>query len=158
MNDHLPKVAILLGFGLFLMLLAVRRLRHYRLKERYTLLFVFSAVPFLGLAVWPGAIGWLARHLDIQYYTLALMIVSAYFILMIFELLTIVSVQDRRINTLAQIVGVMMEKHGMSDRQTRDASDTSDPSGILDAPDTTPRREAGESTRAQASKPFEQVR
>lgn len=154
----MTKVAILLGFGLFLMLLAVRRLRHYRLKERYTLLFVFSAIPFIGLAAWPGAIGWLALHLDIHYSTLALMCVSGFFILMIFELLTIVSVQDRRINTLAQIVGVMMEKHGMSDRQSRDASDTSDLSDILDAPDTTPRRGAGESTRAQASKPFEQVR
>jgi len=35
---------------------------------------------------------------------------------MVFELLTIVSLQDRKISTLAQIVGIMMEKHGMSDR------------------------------------------
>jgi hypothetical protein len=35
---------------------------------------------------------------------------------MIFELLTIVSLQDRKISTLAQIVGILMEKHGMSDR------------------------------------------
>jgi hypothetical protein len=34
---------------------------------------------------------------------------------MVFELLTIVSLQDRKIATLAQIVGILMEKQGMSE-------------------------------------------
>jgi hypothetical protein len=47
----------------------------------------------------------------------------------IFELLTIVSLQDRKIATLAQIVGILMEKHGMGDRPTGESKpvESSDP-------------------------------
>jgi hypothetical protein len=107
---------ILIFFGLTLLLMAVRRLRVYRLNERHALVFVFTGLPFLILAVWPDAIGWLAQRLGIAYQTVALMCVAAFLLLMVFELLTIVSLQDRKISTLAQIVGIMMEKHGMSDR------------------------------------------
>jgi len=151
------KVAILLGFGIVLVLLAVRRLRHYRLKERYTLLFFACALPFLGLAVWPGAIGWLAIKLDIHYAIVALMCVSSFFILMIFELLTIVSTQDRRINTLAQIVGVMMEKHGMSDRdpgaRVPHAGDANTRRSPVDG-----LRMLDEKTRTSVADPYEKVR
>jgi hypothetical protein len=54
--------------------------------------------------------------LRIDYHTVSLLCVAAFLILMVFELLTIVSLQDRKIATLAQIVGILMEKHGMSDR------------------------------------------
>ena len=107
-------ILILLGGALFL--LAVRRLRQYRLKERYTLLFLFTGLPFFLLAIWPDAVAWLADFMDIEYGTLSLIGVTAFLLLMIFELLTIVSVQDQKIASLAQIVGILMEKHGMSDR------------------------------------------
>lgn len=112
----MPRRLILLFFGLGVLFIAVRRLRVYRLKERHALLFLMTGLPFLVLAVWQDAIGWLATRLGIAYQTVSLMCVSAFLILMVFELLTIVSLQDRRISTLAQIVGIMMEKHGMSDR------------------------------------------
>jgi hypothetical protein len=92
--------------------MAIRRLRAYRLKERHMILFVLTGLPFLGLALWPDAIGSLAKLLNIQYFTLALLCVTAFLILMVFELLTIVSSQDRKISTLAQMVGIMMEKQG----------------------------------------------
>jgi len=111
---------ILLAFGLTVLLMAVRRLRHYRLKERHALFFLITGLPFLLLAFWQDAIGWLAIQLGIAYQTVALMCVSAFLLLMVFELLTIVSLQDRKISTLAQIVGIMMEKHGMCDRPGRD--------------------------------------
>jgi len=113
------RVVILLMFGLGFLLMAVRRLRFYRLNERHALVFVFTGVPFLVLAVWPEAIGWLALRLHIQYQTVALLCVSAFLLLMVFELLTIVSLQEKKIATLAQIVGIMMEKHGMSDRNVK---------------------------------------
>ncbi len=112
-----------LFFGLCVLYLAVRRLRVYQLKERYTLLFFFTGSPFLVLAVWPSMIGWVADGLKIQYVTVALLCVAAFLILMVFELLTIVSLQDRKIATLAQIVGIMMEKHGMSDRNLMNVDD-----------------------------------
>lgn len=117
----LYKPLILIFFGLTLLLLAVRRMRRYRLKERYTLVFLLLGVPFLALAAWPNAIGWFAAKLDIQYGTISLLCVSAFLILMIFELLTIVSLQDRKINTLAQLVGIMMQKQGLSDHAARPA-------------------------------------
>jgi hypothetical protein len=101
---------ILVAFGGLLLLMAVRRLRRYQLKERYTLLFLFLGVPFLVLAVWPGGVEWLARLLGMAYYTAMLLCVSAFLILTVFELLTIVSQQDRRISTLAQGVAILMEK------------------------------------------------
>jgi hypothetical protein len=49
--------------------------------------------------------------------------IAAFLILVIFEMLTIISLQDRKISTLAQIVGIMMEKEGITDRPRADDSD-----------------------------------
>jgi hypothetical protein len=111
------KSVVLILLGGAILLLSVRRLRQYRLKERYTLLFLFTGLPFFLLALWPDAVAWLAQKMHIEYGTLALIGVTAFLLLMIFQLLTIVSVQDQKIASLAQIVGILMEKHGMSDRQ-----------------------------------------
>jgi hypothetical protein len=119
-----PRI-ILLGFGLSLLLMAVRRLRVYRLRERHALVFLFTGLPFLLLAAWQDSLGWLALRLGIAYQTVALLLLSAFLLLMVFELLTIVSVQDRKISTLAQIVGIMMERHGMDDRNLPKKESTS---------------------------------
>lgn len=102
-------IPLILGAGL--LLLAVRRLRQYRLKERYTLIFFFIAAPLMALALWPDAVAYVAVKLDIQYSTVALLCVTALFAILILELLSIVSVQDRKITTLAQMVGILMERH-----------------------------------------------
>jgi hypothetical protein len=115
---------ILVCFGLGILLLAVRRMRSYRLKERYMLLFTLTGLPFLILAIWPLGMGWLGRRLGIDYHTVSVLCVVAFLILMVFELLTIVSLQDRKIATLAQIVGILMEKHGISDRPGATAGKT----------------------------------
>jgi small-conductance mechanosensitive channel len=120
---------ILLIFAATVFAVALRRLRMYRLKERHMLLFTFVGLPFLILAIWPKAVGWIGLQLQIDYHTVSMLCVVAFLILMIFELLTIVSLQDRKISTLAQLVGIMMEKQGMSE-QTHPAGDsTSQPDG-----------------------------
>ena len=53
--------------------------------------------------------------LGVEYHTVSVLCIAAFLILMVFELLTIVSLQDRKIATLAQIVGILMEKQGMSE-------------------------------------------
>jgi hypothetical protein len=113
-GQRLIQRLILLAFAGCVAWLAVRRLRSYRLKERYTLLFLFMGLPILLLAVWPRGIGILGEILHIQYTTVAMLIAAALGILMVLEFLTIVSLQDRKIAALAQIVGILMEKHGMS--------------------------------------------
>lgn len=116
---NLVRSLILVGFGGLLLLMAVRRLRRYQLKERYTLLFLFLGVPFLILAVWPGGVEWLARVLGMAYFTAMLLCVSAFLILTVFELLTIVSQHDRRISTLAQSVAILMEKQKEHERRMK---------------------------------------
>jgi hypothetical protein len=108
---------ILVIFGGTLLVLAARRLRQFKLKERYTLLFMLLGLPFLVLAVWPQALEHAARLTHIGESTVMLFGVSVFLILTIFELLTIVSVQDRKITTLAQMVGILMEHQKLVDRQ-----------------------------------------
>ena len=81
------KSLILLVLGGSLFTLAVRRLRQYKLRERYALVFLLLGLPFAVLAAWPNA----------------------------FELLTIVSLQDQKITTLAQCVGILMEKQKLAE-------------------------------------------
>ena len=116
MPNHLRSL-ILLVFGLSLLLLAVRRLRQFKLKERFTLLFLALGLPFLILAVWPRAVEHLSRLTHIEQSTVMLLGVSVFLILVVFELLTIVSVQDRKITTLAQMVGILMEHQQLVDRE-----------------------------------------
>jgi hypothetical protein len=115
------KQIILLAFFATVLIAAIARLRAYRLKERHVLLIIFLGMPFLVLAMWPEAIGWLAAKMGIEYHTVSLLCLTGFLILMIFELFTIVSLQERRIATLAQIVGIMMEKQGISDRELKKA-------------------------------------
>jgi hypothetical protein len=108
---------ILVIFGGTLLILAVRRLKQFKLKERYTLLFLLLGLPFLVLAVWPRGVEILARATHISEATVMLFGMSVFLILIVFELLTIVSVQDRKITTLAQMVGILMENQKLVDRQ-----------------------------------------
>jgi len=91
---------ILLAIGNMLLLMAIRSLRKQRLKERHALLFVAVGVPFLALAVWPDAIGWLSGWLGIEYQTVLLLAVTTFFLVLNFNLLSIVSIQERRITSL----------------------------------------------------------
>ena len=124
---NLARSLFLVAFGGILLVLAVRRLRTYRLRERYALVFAMLGLPFIGLAFWPDGVGWIAARLNIQYNTLALIGVSCFLILAVFELLSIVSVQDQKITALAQLVGILMEKQNLVEKEHR-------PEGT-DAPD-----------------------
>jgi hypothetical protein len=91
----------------------------YKLKERYALLFVLIGLPFVALAFWPNGVGWMAQKLRIPYTTLALIGVSVFLFLIVFELFSIVSVQDQKITALAQLVGILMEKEKLADPEHR---------------------------------------
>ncbi|HEX4053471.1 MAG TPA: DUF2304 domain-containing protein [Tepidisphaeraceae bacterium] len=110
-----PRI-ILLCFGITVLIVAVRRMRTYRLKERHMLMFILTGLPFLALAIWPAGLSWISLQLRVEYHTLSMFCIAAFLILVIFEMLTIISLQDRKISTLAQMVGIMMEKEGITDR------------------------------------------
>jgi hypothetical protein len=104
------RTLILLGIAACLIFLTLRSLRAQRLKERYVLLFLMTGVPFLVLAFWPDGVVFLSNLLSIEKPTLLVLCVTIYFILTTFELLSIVSVQERRITTLTQWVGILKEQ------------------------------------------------
>ena len=117
------KSLILLILGGSLFTLAVRRLRQYKLKERYALVFLLLGLPFALLAAWPNAVGYFADLLDMDYRTITLLCVAGFLTLMVFELLTIVSVQDQKITTLAQHVGILMERQKLAEPEHRPGVD-----------------------------------
>lgn len=110
MKGEILKSIILMGFGATVLLVAIHRLRKYRLKERYALMLILVGTPFLVLAVWQNTVGRIAEFLGIQYTTFSLLCVTAFLFVMIFELLTIVSVQEQKINTLSQMVGLLWDE------------------------------------------------
>jgi hypothetical protein len=126
MRSDLLKSLILLGFGVTVLLLAIYRLRRYRLKERYALMLIIVGAPFLVLAFWQNAVGNIAEVLGIQYTTFSLLCVTAFLFVMIFELLTIVSVQEQKINTLSQMVGLLMEKRPVEQDEPEPAETNAD--------------------------------
>jgi len=108
---------ILMAIGAMLLLMAIRSLRAHRLKERHALLFALVGIPFLALAAWPNAIGWIAIRLGIEYQTVLLLAVTTFFLVMNFKLLSIVSVQERRITCMAQLLAILAQKlDGQRDR------------------------------------------
>ncbi|MEX0655375.1 MAG: DUF2304 domain-containing protein [Phycisphaeraceae bacterium] len=104
------RTILLAVFGLLVLVLAIRSLRAMRLNERHTLLFLFIGLPFLGLAVWPDAVVFFADRLRIEKATFMTFCLAAFTILMLLKLLSVISVQDRKIQSLAQMVGILLEK------------------------------------------------
>ena len=114
------RSVILLTFGSVLLLLAIRSLRAQRLKERYAILFFFTGLPFMVLAIWPDGILFLGDLLRIEKAATMVLCLGAFVILVLFMLLSIVSVQDRRIATLSQMVAILMERQAAA--ETGDSS------------------------------------
>ena len=112
------RTLILLAFGICLLFFALRSLRQQRLKERYALVMFFSGLPFLVLAFWPRGLLALANFMDIGVSALMVMLLTLFVVLMIFKLLSVVSVQDRRIAALTQMVGILMEHQHLTDPTT----------------------------------------
>ncbi|MHC4419666.1 MAG: DUF2304 domain-containing protein [Planctomycetota bacterium] len=114
MNPY--RTVILLALGAFLVYTVARRMRRMRLKERHAIVLILTAVPFGVLAVWPDLINWLCGIMDIHYSTVLLAGVSLFFLLIVLELLSLVSVMERRISTLAQMVSILNERQGLVGR------------------------------------------
>ena len=101
------RTILLIAFGGFLLLVAVRSLRAHRLKEGYALLFFLLGIPFLVLAIWPDAIVWLENTTRIEKPTIMVFALGTFTILLIFKLLAVVSLQERRITALTQSLAML---------------------------------------------------
>ena len=136
---NLIRSAILTLLGGTLLILAVARCGATSSRSAYALLFGLSGLPFLVLAFWPGAILLLGQLLHMEYFTVMLLCVSTFLILMVFELLTIVSQQDQRIATLAQTMGIVQERQKELEHSARpatamlDAGEKAAPPAVVEA-------------------------
>jgi hypothetical protein len=81
METRIQIVAIVVSGGLFLAILELVRQR--RLLERYALLWLFSALILLALAVWKGLLSTLAEAVGIFYPPSALFVIAFGFILIL---------------------------------------------------------------------------
>jgi hypothetical protein len=81
MDSRLQLVAIVGAAGLLLLVLEMVRRR--ALMERYALLWLFSAVIIVGLAVWQDALNVIARQMGILSAPNALFFVAVAFILLL---------------------------------------------------------------------------
>jgi len=84
-----------------------------RLKERYVLLFGAVGLPFLALAVWPDGILWLSNLLQMEKHTFMVLCLGVFTMLLLLKLLSIVSVQERQIATLTQMVGILSQNQDL---------------------------------------------
>lgn len=106
---------IVLVIGAVILILAVRSLRAGRLKERYALLFIFIGLPFVAMAVWRDAMGTIAHWLGIDYRTLALLLLATFVVIVNLKLLSLLSVQEQKINELAQRLAMLSERKADGD-------------------------------------------
>lgn len=81
MELRIQLVAIIAAAGLFVVVLELVRRR--RLLERYALLWLFSALALLGLAVWSGLLERIADVIGIIYPPNALFLIAFGFVLLL---------------------------------------------------------------------------
>lgn len=111
---------VLFILGGSVLIMAVRSLRAHRLKERYAIIFILTGLPFIGLSLWTNGVGYISQMLSIDYRTVSLVSVTFFFILMIFKLFSIVSVQERQITVLAQRIAVLTQKLQLKDSSIKE--------------------------------------
>jgi hypothetical protein len=111
METRIQILAIALSAGLLLVILELVRRR--RLLERYALLWLFSSLVLLGLAVWRDVLETLARAIGIFYPPNALFVIAFGFVLILLLHFSIaVSRLADQSKVLAQRVALLEERQG----------------------------------------------
>lgn len=109
METRIQIVAIVASAGLLLLILELVRQR--RLLERYALLWLFSALVLVGLAVWKGVLETLASAIGIFYPPNALFLVAFGFVMVLLLHFSIaVSRLADQSKVLAQRVALLEER------------------------------------------------
>ncbi|MGI8659438.1 MAG: DUF2304 domain-containing protein [Thermoleophilaceae bacterium] len=109
METRIQVVAIIASAGLLLLILELVRQR--RLLERYALLWLFSALIMVGLAVWQGGLETIASTIGIAYPPNALFLVAFGFVLVLLLHFSIaVSRLADQSKVLAQRVALLEER------------------------------------------------
>lgn len=115
-------VSIAATIASFLLLLAVLELvRRRRLREKYALLWIVTAVVLLVLSVWRGAVSSIAGVLGVSYGPAVIFAVGALFVLIVLlHYSTVISALTDRTVVLAQRVAILEQRIGDLERGRRD--------------------------------------
>jgi len=109
METRIQIVAIVATAGLFLIVFELVRRR--RLMERYALLWLFSTVVLLGLAVWKSLLEEVAQTIGIFYAPSALFVIAFGFILvLLLHFSLVISRLADQNKVLAQRIGLMQQR------------------------------------------------
>jgi hypothetical protein len=139
MQVRIQIVSIILTAGLFVVLLELVRRR--RLLERYAILWLFSAVALLGLAVWKGLLTDVARAMGIYSPTNALFAIGLGFILVLLLHFSVaVSKLADQNKVLAQRLAMLEEKQRETAAAVQEDREAADPLGRSTRFEATPPR------------------
>ena len=122
MADTPLGVSLLASLASIVLLLAVLELvRRRRLREKYALLWIVTAVVLLVLSVWRGAVTTIAQALGVSYGPAVIFAVGAVFVLVVLlHYSTVISALTDRTVVLAQRVAILEERIAKLE-QDRDA-------------------------------------
>jgi hypothetical protein len=134
MESRLQVVAIVGAVALLLIVLELVRRR--RLMERYALLWLFSAIVILALAIWQDALTVLARQMGIISAPNALFFVALGFIL--FLLLHFSAAMSR----LSDQSKLLAQRHAILEERLRELEGAQEPGAEAAAPEADPTEAA----------------
>ncbi len=82
----LLRMRIVLGFLSFVVLMiTLEAVRRFAMEERYALLWVFTGIILVGFAVYPDAVGWLAKTTGMHYVSAITVVVFAFLLMVAFH-------------------------------------------------------------------------
>ena len=120
MQARIQIVAIIATGGLFVIVFELVRQR--RLMERYALLWLFSAIVILALAIWTDALNVIARSMGIISAPNALFFVAvAFILLLLLHFSLVISRLADQNKVLAQKLGLLQQR--LDERDAREAAE-----------------------------------
>ena len=110
MNDNRIQIIAIAG-SISLLIFILILIRQHRLKEEYSLLWLFFTVVFITFAIWRDGLQWVSDLVGIAYppAALFLILIMTLFIIMI-EFSLIISKQSFWIKSIGQDIGLMKQE------------------------------------------------
>jgi len=119
-------VAVSIGatlVSLVLLLVVLELVRRRRLREKYALLWILTALVLLVLSVWRGAVSSIAGVLGVSYGPAVIFAVGALFVLVVLlHYSTVISALTDRSVVLAQRVAILEQRLSALEESRRDRS------------------------------------
>ena len=109
MDNRIQIIAI--AGSISLLIFIVILIRQHRLKEEYSLLWLFFTFFFMIFSIWRNGLEWISETVGIAYppAALFLILIMALFVIMI-EFSLIISKQSERIKSIGQNIGLMKQE------------------------------------------------